>query len=247
MQAFLIEISTFLAFYYKPFGRKTQYFQGLFAKKLLLSSHYLCDWCSERECYKLEILSNYSTVKAWGTSGKNISKTSKQTKWKLTDSLKEKIVELAQKDAQDSVYMGDTFINLRKEEVSKVAPNRTALIGKFTQAMNSADASARRDIEEADKKWLCILFGIPYKAEAQGTGYGSAVHVYNELGEEVLTYTGGVGWQEKETKAETEVNSALKWTYYEAYSEARKDLKRDENIAGSIEDVTSQATFDAKA
>ena len=195
----------------------------------------------------MEISSNCSTIKAWGTSDKNISKTSKQTKWKLTDSLKEKIVELAQKDAQDSVYMGDTFVNLRKEEVSKVAPNRTALIGKFTQAINSADASARRDVEEADRKWLCILFGIPYKAEAQGTGYGSAVHVYNELGEEVLTYTGGVGWQEKETKAETQVNSALKWTYYEAYSEARKDLKRDENIAGSSEDVTSQATFDAKA
>ena len=143
--------------------------------------------------------------------------------------------------------MGDTFINLRKEEVSKVAPNRTALIGKFTQAMNSADASVRSDVEEADRKWLCILFGIPYKAEAQGTGYGSAVHVYNELGEGVLTYTGGVGWQEKETKAETEVNSALKWTYYEAYSEARKALKREENTVGSNEDVSSQATFDAKA
>ena len=30
----------------------------------------------------------------------------KKNKWKLTDSLKEKIVELAQKDAQDNVYMG---------------------------------------------------------------------------------------------------------------------------------------------
>ena len=40
----------------------------------------------------------------------------------------------------------------------------------------------------------------------------------------VLTYTGGVGWQEKETKAESQVHSALKMTYYEAFSEARKAL-----------------------
>ena len=37
-------------------------------------------------------------------------------------------------------------------------------------------------------------------------GTGSAAHVYNECGEEVLTYTEGVGWQEKETKAESQVD-----------------------------------------
>ena len=195
----------------------------------------------------MQISNNYNTTKLWKNSDKKVSKSSEKTKWKLTDSLKEKIVELAKKDAQDSVYMGETFINLRKEEVSKVAPNRTALIGKFSQAINSDNMSAMKEVEAADRKWLCILFGIPYKAEAQGTGYGSAVHVYNELGEEVLTYTGGVGWQEKETKAETEVNSTLKWTYYEAYSEARKALKQEESTVGSNEDVTSQSTFDAKA
>ena len=35
----------------------------------------------------------------------------------------------------------------------------------------------------------CMLFGIPYEAKYQGTGTGSAIHVYNEDGEEVLTYT----------------------------------------------------------
>ena len=47
----------------------------------------------------------------------------KKNKWKLTDSLKEKIVDLAKKDAQDNVYMGNAFMNLRKAEVSKVAPD----------------------------------------------------------------------------------------------------------------------------
>ena len=41
MQAFFTEISVFLALYYNLFGQKTQYFQGFYAKNLLLSSHYL--------------------------------------------------------------------------------------------------------------------------------------------------------------------------------------------------------------
>ena len=157
----------------------------------------------ERSYYKMEVSNNYSTAKLWGTSDKKVSKSSEKNKWKLTDSLKEKIVELAKKDAQDNVYMGNAFMNLRKMEVSKVAPNRAALIGKFNQSMNSGNMSAMKEVEKADKKWLCILFGIPYEAEFQGEGTGSAAHVYNECGEEVLTYTEGVGWQEKETKAET--------------------------------------------
>ena len=77
----------------------------------------------------------------------------------------------------DNVYMGNAFMNLRKMEVSKVAPNRAALIGKFNQSMNSDNMSAMKEVEKADKKWLCILFGIPYEAEFQGEGTGSAAHV----------------------------------------------------------------------
>ena len=47
--------------------------------------------------------------------------------------------------------MGNAFMNLRKTEVSKVAPNRAALIGKFSQSMNSGNMSAVKEVEEADK------------------------------------------------------------------------------------------------
>ena len=50
----------------------------------------------------MEVSNNYSTAKLWGTSVKKVSKSSEKNKWKLTDSLKEKIVELAKKDAQDN-------------------------------------------------------------------------------------------------------------------------------------------------
>lgn len=106
----------------------------------------------------MEISNNYSTAKVWNTSNKNVSKPSEQNKWKLTDSLKEKIVDLAKKDAQDNVYMGNAFMNLRKTEVSKVAPNRAALIGKFSQSMNSGNMSAMKEVEEADKNGsVCCL------------------------------------------------------------------------------------------
>ena len=97
-------------------------------------------------------------------SNKYISKSDDKNKWKLTDSIKEKITELARKDAENNVYMGNEFMNLRKSEVAKVAPNRAALIGKFNQSMSSGNMGDMKKIQEADKRWLCILFGIPYEA-----------------------------------------------------------------------------------
>ena len=106
-------------------------------------------------------------------SNKSISKSDDKNKWKLTDSIKEKITELAKKDAENNIYMGNVFMNLRKAEVAKVAPNRAALIGKFNQSMSSGNMGDMKEIQEADKRWLCILFGIPYEAEYQGEGAGS--------------------------------------------------------------------------
>ena len=154
----------------------------------------------------MNISNAINTVSVSGSSISSAKKTSEKNKWKLTDSLKEKIVELAKKDAKNNIYMGNEFMNLRKAEVAKVAPNRAALIGKFNQSMSSGNMGDMKEIQEADKRWLCILFVIPYEAEFQGEGTGSAAHVYNECGEEVLTYTEGVGWQEKETKAESQLS-----------------------------------------
>jgi hypothetical protein len=68
-----------------------------------------------------------------------------------------------------------------------------------------------------------------------------------KMGLEVLTYTGGVGWQEKETKAESQVHSALKMTYYEAFSEARKALNSEEKTGSVGENIILQDNFDMKA
>ena len=186
-------------------------------------------------------------AKSHQTGIQKSGKTSSKKDWKLSDSLQEKITEYAREDAAQNVYMGNKFIALRKSEVAKVAPTRAALIGKFNQSMNSGNMGDMKKIQEADKRWLCILFGIPYEAEYQGEGTGSALHIYNEEGEEVLTYTQGVGWHEKETKAETGVHSALKLAYYEAYHDARKALNTGTNVEITNENVVVQSNFDMKA
>ena len=160
-------------------------------------------------------------------------KASSKKGWKLTDSLREKITALAKEDAAQNVYMGNQFLALRKSEVAKVAPDRAALIGRMNRAM-SGDMGNMKQIEEADRRWLCILFGEPYEAEFQS---GGGVHVYDENGDEILTYTAGVGWHEKESKAETEVHGALKAAYYDAYHAARQE----------INGMEVQGGFDARA
>ena len=140
--------------------------------------------------------------------------------WKLSDSLREKITEYAKEDAAQNVYMGNKFLALRKSEVAKVAPDRAALMGKLNQA-----TANMKEIREADERWLCLLFGEPYEAKFQSEGTGSAIHVYDGNGDEILTYTAGVGWHEKESKAETQVHGALKAAYYSAYHAARQEIK----------------------
>ena len=145
----------------------------------------------------------------------DIQKASSRKEWKLSDSLREQIAGYAREDAAQGIYMGNKFLALRKSEVAKAAPDRAALMGKVSQEM--ADM---KTIREADRRWLCLLFGEPYEARFQS----GAVHVYDGNGDEVLTYTAGVGWHEKESKAETQVHGALKAACYDAYHAARQEI-----------------------
>lgn len=153
------------------------------------------------------------------------TETASNKEWKLSDSLKNQIQQMAKEDAQDNVYMGNKFLDLRKSEVSRVSPNRSALIGKITRSGLYKNAEHMKQIEEADRRMLCMLFGEPYEAEYQSHGTGSAIHVYDENGDEILTYTGGVGWHKKESKAENQVHQTLKSVYYEAYRAERQSIK----------------------
>ena len=169
-------------------------------------------------------------AKSHHTKSTATGKPSSKKEWKLSDSLRDKITEYAREDAAQNVYMGNKFLALRKSEVAKVAPDRSALMGKLNQEM--ADM---KTIREADERRLRLLFGEPYEAKFQSGG----VHVYDGNGDEVLTYTAGVGWHEKESKAETQVHGALKAAYYDAYHAARQEIN-----SGAVE---MPGGFDARA
>ena len=180
-------------------------------------------------------------AKNYQTNTMAAGKSSSKKEWKLSDSLREKIIEYAKEDAAQNVYMGNKFLALRKSEVAKVAPDRAALMGKIGQAMGSGSMADMKKIREADERRLCILFGEPYEAEVQYEGTGSAVNVYDGNVDEIRTYTAGVGWHEKESKAETEVHGALKAAYYDAFRTARQEINA--GVAG----MEVQSGFDARA
>ena len=169
-------------------------------------------------------------AKSHHTKSTATGKPSSKKEWKLSDSLRDKITEYAREDAAQNVYMGNKFLALRKSEVAKVAPDRSALMGKLNQ-----DMADMKTIREADERRLRLLFGEPYEAKFQSGG----VHVYDGNGDEILTYTAGVGWHEKESKAETQVHGALKAAYYDAYHAARQEIN-----AGALE---MPGGFDARA
>ena len=73
-------------------------------------------------------------AKSHQTNSTAAGKASSKKEWKLSDSLREKIIEYAREDAAQNVYMGNKFLALRKSEVAKVAPDRAALIGEIGQA-----------------------------------------------------------------------------------------------------------------
>ena len=58
----------------------------------------------------MNISNAINTVSVSGSFSSSAKKTSEKNKWQLTDSLKEKIVELAKKDAKNNVYMGNEFM-----------------------------------------------------------------------------------------------------------------------------------------
>lgn len=147
-------------------------------------------------------------------------KTGPRKEWELSGPLREEIAACAREDAARGVYMGPAFLRLRQAEVETVAPDRAAL----ERAIHIDNARAEKEAREADERWLRLLSGERYRVKRQSRGAGSAIHVLDESGDEIMTYTAGAGWQRKESKAENRVHSALKMAYLDAYRAARKEL-----------------------
>lgn len=166
-----------------------------------------------------------------------------KSKWKLTDSTREKIINMAKKDASQGIYMGKEYFKLSKDERSKVAPDRETLKNKVSASINSNSVNGKKD--KLYTRWVCIMFGIPYEVDYNDIGYGHSVHVYNEYGEEVLIYTGGAGWGEMPTQAERDVWRTMDSEYYKVWCSEKMKIKS--NVVYDNFDFESGNNFEVKA
>jgi hypothetical protein len=141
--------------------------------------------------------------------------------------------------------MGKEYIALKKAETLKVSPDREALKSKV-----SSGNTLGMKKEGLYNKWILIMFGIPYEVEFGGWGLGEAVHVYDENGEEVLTYTGGVGWLEESTQAERKVWKTMTRVYYEAYYNEKKqrgEWDNNEDADDILRSLQRESFFEIEA
>lgn len=159
---------------------------------------------------------------AAGAGALRTRKAGGRKEWTLSEPLEERIAALAREDAARGVYMGERFLALRREEAAKAGPDRAALLAELTPG-SAGEREVLEKIREGDERWLRLWFGRNIRLERQGgTGFGSALHLYDGNGEEVLSYTAGAGWHQKETKAESRAHGAMKAAYYDAWKAAKE-------------------------
>lgn len=191
----------------------------------------------------MKIFDNANVVNLCNSNG--IKSKKKKCQWKMSDSLRKQVDSMAKRDAENGIYMDAKFIYLQKSEVKKVAPDRAGLIRKLSGTVCTGNFQKALG---SGTNWLCVLLGIPYKVEQHRTGIGAATHVYNENGEEILTYTGGVGWHAKETQEECRVYASMTMEYYFAYHSARELIKNGESTEITNEERDNHSNkFDVQA
>ena len=94
--------------------------------------------------------------------------------------------------------------------------------------MNSGNMSAMKEVEEADKKWLCsAVWNTLMRQNIREQGQAWQFSIQWRWRRSFDPYR-GVGWQEKKQKSRVTGSFSIKMTYYEAFSEARKALNSEE-------------------
>ena len=169
-----------------------------------------------------------------------------KNKWKMTDEIKNKIYDMAKKDYENHIYMGNNYQEFFLEEQKKVSPDREALMRSLPSIAQKCNG---RDLGLLE----IICGGKRFTAKGNGCGYGNSIHYYNDEGEEVLCYTGGSGFGIHPTKAEVEYGHAMTQMYKEAYTYAKKN--RGEITYNAVSDVAvdisgvviEKNTFESKA
>ncbi|API93114.1 MULTISPECIES: hypothetical protein [unclassified Virgibacillus] len=156
----------------------------------------------------------------------------------LPDRVVNKIKEMAQDGAAKSVYMGKdyiSFINSYKKQ--HVSPDRSKLIRLLTPTLLTAKYTN-------GLPFFFRLIGLPFTGKMCVGATGSSMFIYDENGDEVLSYSTESGWKEGQTRAEAQFYGETTAIYYKAYKAAREEMK-----ANSTQnyDMGASSTFNARA
>lgn len=168
---------------------------------------------------------------------------SSKKKWELTEDLTKNILELAKEDAAKGVYMGNEYHALQKNEVSKVSPDREAIKAKVTSEIKSQNARLQNN-DDLYSRWVILVFGTPYGVKGNSMEFGNSIRIYDENGDEILCYTGGVGWQYTSSRAEINVDYTLTHLYHEAYCNERSLLKQNINLENEFQYSETESSFE---
>ncbi|MCI1995201.1 hypothetical protein [Clostridium luticellarii] len=137
----------------------------------------------------------------------------------MPDSVVKKIQEMAQKGAAKSVYMGNDYISyINSYKKQHISPDRSKLISLMTPILKKA-------IYTNGLPYFFRITGLPFTGQMCVGASGSSMFIYDQNGDEVLSYSSNTGWAEGHTKAEDQFYDETTAIYHEAYIAARADMK----------------------
>ena len=186
--------------------------------------------------------SRTGTPVKWG-QGSKIQKAEKRTaESAMTDGFVEKIKEYAKQDAKQGVYMSKGFIQFRLARMEQcVSPDRD---GPKAEVMSAIQAALREPhpLLQALEKMLEKLSGGG-SANLKISGVQQAAEVYAPNGENIASYNSlGGGWTDIQTKEEHKFFDESTSVYFQAYREARAEMKSEAPAA----EPAGAAAFDTR-
>jgi len=158
--------------------------------------------------------------------------------WKMSDELKEKIIAIAKEDAARGEYgKNQKYLDLKFNELEKVAPNRLGLMSKamMLQRQNHTTASDIIGHKKGTvKEWVEKMTGASFSGETIKSD-GPNMHIYDSYGDEILRYDSVNGWKEMQSRDETKVFDSFKSVYYEAFRNAEKEFETAGKYKSTVE------------
>lgn len=160
-----------------------------------------------------------------GTNPQILEKAEETAQSAMTEGFVKRLKACAREDAKRGVYMSASSNLMRKEQMrEQVSPDRSGPMAQVNcaiqQALSETDPLLRLLDRLLEKLSGNCSAGIHIRPE------GQTAEIRASNGEVIASYSSlGGGWTEIQTKAEKKFYSESTAVYYQAYKEARAEMK----------------------